>query len=98
MIKTEPLYNSQIQKKEDSLQFPINKSQNDKTIHSTNIKPNNQNKIPLQSQNQKENSIKNILNSNSINSKPINSKAKNISFPGKSNTFTEPPKPVFNTK
>jgi hypothetical protein len=93
LIKTEPLYNSQIQKKEDSLQFPINKSQNDKTIQSVNIKPNNQNKMTLQSQNQRQNSIKNILNSNSINSKP-----KNISFPGKSNTFIEPPKPVFNTK
>lgn len=98
--KTEPLAsNSQMQTKE-SINFPINKPQSNETIKATNPM-NGQNKIPFQPQSQNQshpqNQIQNLLK-NTSNSGPINSNPKNISFPGKSNTFTEPQKPRFNTK
>jgi len=86
--------NSQIQTKE-SINSTINKPQINETIKVTNSM-NSQNKNPFQSQpqNQAQNSLKNT----NPNVNPINSKPKNISFPGKSNTFTENQKPRFNTK
>ena len=95
LIKNKSLaYNSQIQPKEqDSFKFPVNNSQNNKTMQTTtNIKPTNKNMFQSQNKYQSQNSLKNI------SKPPTNLTPKNISFPGKTNTFTQPPKPLFNTK
>ena len=113
LIKPEPFKFSMNKSQNNEIIKPTNGNPNVKLTNSQNkisfqslnqTQPQPQNQTQSQPQNQTQpqpfqnkpqNSFKNTLNPNSG---PVNSKPKNISFPGKSNTFTEPPKPMFNTK